>query len=377
MRPFDLTPLTTEMTATLRRLAEIESPTLDKGAVDRFSAALAAELRTLGGEITVFPQTTAGDHMVARFNLPQPAADTAPVVLLLAHMDTVHEMGTLARFPVVEENGRLHGPGVFDMKGGIVNALFALRTLQETDVRRPVMALFTSDEETGSATSRPLIEALAQQAGVVFVLEPAMLGGALKTSRKGTGDIILTTHGLAAHAGADHEKGRNAIEELAHHILAVQKLTDYSRGTTTNVGVVRGGSRPNVVPDEAVANVDFRVMVPEELARLQAWAAGLQPVIPGCTVQASAIADRPPMPRNETMIATFQKAQAIGRRQGLELKETSTGGGSDANFISPLGVPVLDGLGVCGDGAHSEREHVLVASLPERAALLAALIAGW
>ena len=379
----DFTPSTGEMVALLQRLAGIESPTTAKVAVDRLGAALADELRPLGAELTIYPQAAVGDNLLAQFN-PHPellAADQKPL-LVLCHMDTVHELGTLERFPVRVEGDVLRGPGVFDMKGGIVVLLFALRRLREISggslpLRRPLWTLFTSDEETGSQTSRPLIESLARQAAGVFCLEPALSGGELKTSRKGTGEIVLTTHGRAAHAGSDHAQGRNAIEELAHHILSVQKLTDYTRGTTTNVGIVQAGSRTNVVPDEARAFVDFRISDSAEVARLQAWAAGLQPVIEGCTVQAEVSTNRPPMPRDATMVLAFQKAQAIGRKLGLELGEGAAGGASDANFVAPLGVPVLDGLGVRGDGAHSEREHTLIASLPERAALLAALLMEW
>jgi glutamate carboxypeptidase len=382
----DFTPYTGEMVALLRRLAEIESPTTVKTAVDRLGAFLAGELGRLGGEVTVYPQAAAGDHLVAKF--PGANGQLKPLVIL-AHMDTVHELGALARFPVRLEQkddtlkgAILHGPGVFDMKGGIAVFLSAIRRLKEigggvAPLPRPVVALFTSDEETGSDTSRPLIEALAQGAEAVFVLEPAFNNGELKTSRKGTGEIVITAGGRAAHAGSDHGKGRNAIEELAHHILSVQKLTDYSRGTTTNVGIVQAGSRSNVVPDEAVALVDFRILLPEEVVRLQEWAANLRPVIAGCTVQATVTTNRPPMPRDVVMALAFQKAQRIGGELGLELGEASTGGASDANFVAPLGIPVLDGLGVRGDSAHSEREYMLVDSLPERAALLAALMTHW
>jgi glutamate carboxypeptidase len=379
----DFTPLTGEMVALLQRFAEIESPTTSKAAVDRFGAAVAEELRPLGAGLTLYPQAAAGDALLAKFNpLPDLQSGDQRPLLTLAHLDTVHELGTLGRFPVRVEGESLHGPGVFDMKGGIVALIFALRRLREISggalpLRRPLWALFTSDEETGSETSRPLIESLARQAAGVFTLEPAMSGGELKTSRKGTGEIVITARGRAAHAGSDHAKGRNAIQELAHHILAVQKLTDYGRGTTVNVGVVHAGTRTNIVPDEARAEADFRVSDAAEVARLQAWAAKLRPVIEGCTVEAQVSTNRPPMPRDAVMALSFQKARAIGRKLGLELGEGGTGGASDANFVAPLGVPVLDGLGVRGDGAHSEREHTIIASLPERAALLAALLMEW
>ena len=364
---------TAPILALVRRLAQIESPSTDKAAIDRLGAVLAAELRDLGAAVASDPQPAAGDNLVARWG-SGPGG-----ILVMCHMDTVWDLGTLERMPLLEREGRLYGPGVCDMKGGIALFLSVLRLLKARDrwPRRPLTALLTSDEETGSLSSRPLIEDLARQAGLVLCLEPAMVNGALKTARKGTGDLSITVHGRAAHAGVDHEKGRNAIEELAHHILSVQRLTDYASGTTVNVGVVRGGTRSNVVPDEAHAEVDFRIAVSSEVARLEAWAAGLQPVIPGASVNASVTVNRPPMPRDAVMAAAFQRAQALAGELGLSLKEGSTGGGSDANFVAPLGVPVLDGLGVVGDAAHSEREHLVIASLPERAALLAALLTEW
>jgi glutamate carboxypeptidase len=361
------------MLALLKRMAEIESPTINKAAVDRLGAFIAAELSSLGAAVTIHRQPLAGDHLEAQWG------EGPGGLLVLCHMDTVHEIGTLARFPVRESDGRLYGPGVEDMKGGIAVFLAAVRRLQAQKLMpaRPLTALITSDEETGSSTSRSLIERLGRKAAAVFCLEPALPNGAIKTARKGTGSIDLVARGRAAHAGADHEKGHNAIEELAHHILSAQRLTDYARGTTANVGVVRGGTRPNVVPEEARAEVDLRITSSAEAERLRAWAASLRPVLEGTTITAAISFDRPPMPRDATMAASFLKAQGIAAGLGLSLSEGATGGGSDANFVAPLGVPVLDGLGVRGEGAHSEREYMLIDSLPERAALLAELIQVW
>jgi len=362
-----------DMLALLKELAEIESPTTNKAAVDRAGDFIAARLQPLGAAPTLHRRAEAGNHLEARWG------EGPGGILILCHMDTVHEMGTLARFPVSESDGKLHGPGVEDMKGGIAVCLSAIAFLQARRLMpaRPLTALFTSDEETGSLTSRALVGELARQAAVVFCLEPALPSGALKTARKGTGSIYLTARGRAAHAGADHEKGCNAIEELAHHILAAQRLTDYARGTTANVGLVSGGTRPNVVPDEARAEVDLRIMRPEEADRLKAWAAAVRPVLRGAAITATVDFDRPPMPRDAVMAATFHKAQALALRLGLTLTEGGTGGGSDGNLAAALGVPVLDGLGVRGDGAHSEREFMWIDSLPERTALLAELIRAW
>jgi glutamate carboxypeptidase len=362
-----------QIKALLTDLVQIESPSTHKVAVDQLGQRIIDELIALDAEIQVFPQAQAGNHLAGRWGRGPGG------LLLLCHMDTVYDMGTLVHQPLYESGGKLFGPGVMDMKGGIVILLTVLRMFREQRIwpDRPVNVLFTSDEEVGSLTSRALIENEARQAGMVFCLEPALASGAIKTARKGTGDIEIHVKGVAAHAGVDHEKGRNAIEELAHHILAAQKLTDYNRGTTVNVGVIAGGTRTNVVPDEAHALVDFRVTNMDEVERLETWTSSLSPYLPGTSVSAVLTLNRPPMPRNQTMAHAYQKAQAIAQEIGLQLTEGSTGGGSDANFVAPLGTPVLDGLGGVGDGAHSEREYVLVESLAERAALLAALLLNW
>lgn len=370
----DFAQHTGEMVEMLKQFIEIESPSTDKAAVDRLGAVIAGELRKLGATVTVDEQTVAGNNLYGRWG-----ATGRDGLLLLCHLDTVYDLGTLARQPIREAQSKLYGPGAIDMKASLVIALTALKLLRANRLwpERPVTALFTSDEEIGSVHSRALIERLARGSALVLCLEPCLPDGSLKTARKGIGEMIITTRGRAAHAGADHENGRNAIEELAHHILAVQALTDYARGTTLNVGVVSGGRRSNVVPDEARAEVDFRVAVPEEAERLAEWMRARQPVTRGASVTITGGLIRPPMPRDATMGATFVRAQQIAAGLGLKLGEGSTGGGSDANFVAPLGVPVLDGLGALGNGAHSEREHVVIESLPERAALLAALLSAW
>lgn len=370
----DFAERTSEIVELLQHLVQIESPSTDKAAVDRLGAFVVDALRQLGAAVVVEEQAAAGNNLYGRWG-----TSGRDGLLLLCHMDTVYDLGTLARQPLREADGKLYGPGIIDMKASIAMALVALRMLKAHRrwPPRPVTALFTSDEEIGSEHSRPLIERLAREAALVLCLEPCLPNGALKTERKGIGGMTIVTRGRATHAGADHEGGRNAIEELAHHILAAQKLTDYDRGTTVNVGVVSGGTRSNVVPDAARAEVDFRVASPAEAERLQRWMQTRTPVLEGTQVVVTGGLNRPPMPRDETMIATFKRAQQIAATLGLKLTEGSTGGGSDANFVAPLGVPVLDGLGAQGNGAHSEREHVIIASLPERTALLAALISEW
>ena len=370
----DFQPYTGGMLDLLRKLVEIESPSTSKGAVDRLGARLQEELRNLDAAVTVSEQAKTGDHLLATWNTGQ-----EDEILILCHMDTVFAAGTLKEMPARLEDGIFYGPGALDMKSGIVIVLAALRLLQQTGnfPRRAISLLLTSDEEIGSNTSRALIEEQAMRASLVLCMEPAMADGSLKTWRKGTGSIKISAQGRAAHAGVDHEKGVNAIEELAHHVLSVQKLTDYARGTTVSVGKISGGTRTNVVPERASAVCDLRIAVPEEIERIQEWARTRTPVLQGAQVRVTVDTNRPPMPRDARMAVTFQKIQALSSQLGLQLGEGGTGGASDANFVAPLGIPVMDGLGAVGEGAHSEREFLRVDSLPERAALLAAILTGW
>lgn len=370
---FDFSERTEALVALTQRLVEIESPSTNKAAVDRVGAAVTEELRRLGAIVTVDTQTAAGNNVIGQWGQGKDG------LLLLCHMDTVHDIGGLARNPVRVANGKLYGPGTQDMKASIAMTFTALAALRDKRQwpPRPVTALFTSDEEIGSDGSRALIERLAQDAALVLCLEPCLSDGALKTWRKGVGDFEIIARGKATHAGADHENGRNAIEELAHHVLAIQQLTDYEQGTTLNVGVIHGGTRSNVVPDEARLHVDMRAKTPEEAERVTQWMKSLKPVLNGVTLEVTGGLNRPPMPHNDTMKTTFARAQQIAANLGLKIGEGGTGGGSDANFVAPLGVPLLDGLGPLGNGAHSEREHVVIASLPERTALLAGIMSVW
>ena len=378
----DFASRTPQMLALLKQLVEIESPSHDKPGVDRVASVVAAECRRMGAQVEVVPQAGAGDQVIARWGPhPRPLSHGergAKSILLLSHMDTVFPVGTLTKMPFVEKDGKIFGPGTSDMKGGIVVALTAIAAALEIGgLPRPVTALFTSDEETGSHASRALIEKLARESVLVLVLEPGLPDGAVKTWRKGVGGFTVRVRGRAAHAGGDHEKGRNAIEEIAHQVLAIQKLTDYARQTTLNVGVIRGGTASNVVPDEAVAEVDLRVMQPGEAERIAAAMQGLRPVLEGTSLEVSGELNRPPMPCDDRMKATFEKVKAIAAGVGIDLKASGTGGGSDANFVAPLGIPVLDGLGPAGEGYHSEREYIFADSLPERAKLLAAILGEW
>ena len=373
----------------LKRLVETESPSHVKAAVDRVGAIVAEEARRLGAQVEIIPNRETGDHILLHFALPKEHRDGGSgavgevespnnkPILLLCHMDTVFPLGTIDKFPYREAGDKIMGPGTQDMKAGIVIALAAIEEAQQSGRRRPIQLLCTSDEETGSLTSREHIERLAREAALVLVLEGGLAGGALKTWRKGVGEFWVRAKGRAAHSGADHEKGRNAIEEMAHQVIAIQKLTDYSRQTTLNVGVIEGGTVSNVVPEEALIQVDVRVMQPGEWERLEAEMNKLKPALDGTSIAISGGLNRPPMPFDETMKATFEKASIIAAQIGMELKAGGTGGASDANFVAPLGIPVLDGLGAVGEGYHSDREFIFAASLEERARLVAALLRHW
>ncbi len=359
----------------LRELVEIESPSEDKTAVDRVGARVADWMRAAGGAVQIFPQTLVGDAVLGRW---KGAAGRKPITLL-CHMDTVWPVGTLAQRPPRVEGERFYGPGAYDMKGGIAIALAAIKGLGEIGIPTisPITLLCTGDEEIGSNASRPLIENLAAESELVIVLEPAMPGGVLKTARKGVGDYHVRAKGRAAHAGADHQKGINSIEEMAHQVIAIQALTDYGRGTTVSVGLIQGGMASNVVPAECEITVDFRVAVPEEAERLHQALHDLKPALPGAELEIEGGINRPPMVRDAQMVKTFAKTRRIASQHGLDLAEASTGGASDGNFTAALGIPTLDGMGVDGDGGHAVYEHVVIPSLSSRTILLAALLVEW
>ncbi len=360
-----------DMTALLIKLVELESPSSHKPSLDALGAFLAAELGRLGAQVDVLRQTDAGNHVRARWNEGHPAG-----ILLLCHMDTVWDVGTLAARPLRIEEGKLYGPGAEDMKGGIVIALWAVQALRELgllpDIR--ITLLLNSDEEIGSHTSRAVIESEARTHSAVFVLEPPEPPGNIKTRRKGVGEFSVRVTGLATHAGADHAKGVNAIEELAHQILTIQSFTDYESGTTLNVGEVGGGTRSNVVPAEAWANVDVRIVRAEEGPKIEAKMKGLKAHNPKAILEVTGGINRPPLVRTSQIAALFSKAKEIAAGLGIEVDETGTGGASDGNFTAAMGIPTLDGMGVVGDGGHALSEHAVLSSLPERAAILAAML---
>jgi glutamate carboxypeptidase len=354
----------------VEELASFESPTDDKPAVDRCGQRLADRLNQLGAVVSSVSSSGVGDHIMATFG------SGSRQILLLGHIDTVWPLGQLERMPVRREHGRLHGPGVYDMKAGIGIATLATRAVlcrRRLESTRLVM-LWTTDEETGSQSSRALIEAQAKKSDAVLVFEPALSDGGLKTSRKGCGQYELIAHGISAHAGVDPRKGVSAIREIARQILALETLQDLDRGVSVNVGLVLGGSRANVVPEEARVTIDVRVPTKKDADRFNRSMHALTPQIPGARLTVTGGFERPPMERTAGVAQLFAIARSVADELEMTLTEGGTGGGSDGNFTAALGVPTLDGLGAIGDGAHALHEHAVIEALPGKAALVAGII---
>ena len=349
----------------------MESPTDAKPLVDRFGRFVASRFEELGGRIEFQPQDHFGDHLRVSFGGPSDGR-----ILLLGHLDTVWPPGEIRRRPFAVNGNIASGPGIFDMKAGIWlmwMALSALRQLRGGPIR-PVGILLTSDEEMGSESSRSLIEAEARCSSTVFVLEPSLPGGALKTARKGVGRFTVRAIGRAAHAGVEPTKGVNAVEEMAHQVLQLQHMSDPSSGTTVTVGRIQGGTRANVVPAGAEVEVDVRVSSREAGERVSAAIHSLSPVVGGARLEVAGGINRPPMERNPDTARLFAEARRVASAMDKSLEEGSTGGASDGNLTAALEIPTLDGLGAVGDGAHRVTEHVEIDQLPWRAALVAGLI---
>jgi glutamate carboxypeptidase len=363
------------MTRLLGQLVRAESPSLDKAAVDRFGAIVAAECKRRGARVTMLRQRRAGDHVRAEWY--RPGKRGAGQVLVLGHLDTVYALGTLSRMPFRISRGRAYGPGAFDMKGGLVIGLFAMDALAAMSIqpRKRIVFLFTSDEEIGSGTSRALIERESRRSDAVLVLEPA-LGpkGHVKTGRKGIGEIEIVATGRAAHAGLNPEDGINAIEEISLQIARLSRWNQPRRGITVSAGVTEGGTRTNVVPERARVVVDVRAASAADMRTLEKKFRALRPILRGAKLQIRGGFNRPPLERKMSA-ALYSQAHGLAKEMGLALGEASVGGGSDGNFTAALGIPTLDGLGAVGEGAHSRDENAVVRSLPERAALVAGLLA--
>ena len=361
-----------EIVRTIREFAAIESPSDNKLAGDRMGALLAARFEALGGRAHIHRAEDFADSVQIDF----PGREKINPVLLLGHFDTVYPLGTLATMPCQVVGGRLHGPGVLDMKSGIALMLYAIEALQtwHRGVPRPVTVLLVSDEEVGSHSSRKITETLARESAAVLVLEPAGPRGAVKTARKGVGEYILNVKGVAAHAGLDPGKGRSAIVELARQITAVSKMNDLRRGLSVNPGVIYGGTRTNVIAAQASVEIDVRIKNARQAATLARKFRSLKPFDKHCTLSIKGGVNRMPMERNAGVVALYRKAQVVARQIDWELEEAAVGGGSDGNFTAGMGIPTLDGMGGVGEGAHAVHEHILISELPRRALLLAGMI---
>lgn len=364
---------TEEMCNYLQELVEMESPSMNKQLVDQVAEWLAKNFQNLtGGSAEIIQDNTFGNHVKCQWG------NGEKQILVLGHMDTVWPEGTIETMPFRIKDDKVFGPGVFDMKGGLIQGLFALKALKELEItlNKKVVFLIDSDEEIGNPSSRAIIEKEAKKSDAVFVLEPAIgKKGSLKTSRKGVGIFHLEVTGIAAHAGIEPQKGVSAIEELAHQIIKIQSMNDLEKGTTFNVGTISGGSTINVVPEKAYAEVDVRVKTKSEMEKAIASLQKLKPVLKGTSVSITGGANRMSLERTEEVAALFRKAkQLAGQYLHIELTERGTGGGSDGNLTAPF-APTLDGLGAVGDGAHANHEHLLVNHMPKRSALLAMLLA--
>jgi glutamate carboxypeptidase len=356
-----------------RKLVLAESPSTEKAAVDACMAVAAQRARQLGGRVEMYRRLRFGDVMEARFG---PRRRGEKPLLLLGHLDTVWPLGTLKTMRWRVAEGRLWGPGVLDMKAGVAMALTALELLSEAGLLgHQAVLMLTGDEEVGSPESRAAIERVAASCGAVLVMEPAQ-GLAYKTSRKGTGNWRIEVKGVAAHAGVDFEKGANALRELARAIETVSGWTDLKRGLTVSADMAGGGTASNVVPAEAWAEVDVRIARAADGARMARRFAGLKAVDKRCTLTATGGINRPPMERTQGTLRLFATARELAAQIGLALEEASTGGGSDGNFTSAMGIPTLDGMGAVGEGAHARHESVMVEELAVRTAMIAGMMAG-
>ena len=364
----------------LKALVSVESPSDDKAAVDRASKLVAGWLQALGGKVRWHKRKQVGNLLEARFR--GSGQQSSKPILLLGHLDTVWPMGTLAAMPfraapVRSAMPRVFGPGVYDMKAGVVMAVHAMAILRDANISTPpVIVLLNSDEEIGSPHSRAVTEKLAQECAAVFVLEPAQgPQGACKTARKGVGSYIVHVQGVAAHSGVDFEKGHSAVLELARLIEKISRFTNLKIGLTVNPGTIQGGTRVNVVAAEAQAEIDVRIARMRDAVKIEKLFRALRPTDRACTLQITGGINRPPMERSRGTVQLFHQARELAHEMGFELEEASTGGGSDGNFTAALGIPTLDGMGAVGEGAHATHESILLEALAPRTALLAAMIA--
>ena len=370
-----LAPRLPQMLAVLRAFVLAESPSLEKSPADRCCAIIAKEWRKRGPRVERLAQTHRGGHL--RITWQPQNSRPAGQLLVLGHYDTVYATGTLASMPFRISAGKTYGPGTLDMKAGIVQALFALEALLQiqTPLRKRLVFLWTSDEEIGSDSSRKLIEAEARRSDAVFVLEPAFgPRGLLKTARKGVGEAEMIVRGRASHAGLAPQEGVNAVHELAQQITRLQQWNDLRRGISVNADVIEGGTRVNVIAERARAVIDLRALRLSDMRQLEKRLRALRPLTSGARLEIRSVFNRAPMER-KVSAALFSRAKSLAAQMGLLIGDCIAGGGSDGNLTAAVGIPTLDGLGAVGDGAHSAHEHIITKTMPQRAALLAALLA--
>jgi glutamate carboxypeptidase len=360
------------MVQTIREFVEVESPSDNKAAGDGMGALLAARFNEIGGRSRLHRTSEYADNLQIDF----PGREDQEPVLLLGHFDTVYPLGALSTMPCHTEDGRLYGPGVLDMKSGIALMMYAIQALQTWHgmLPRPITVFLVSDEEVGSSSSRKITEELARASAAVLVLEPAAGHGAVKTARKGVGEYTLTVNGVAAHAGLDPAKGHSAIVELAHQITAISKFNDLHSGVTVNPGIVRGGTRTNVIAAEAVVEIDVRIQKASQARGLDRKLRALRARDKRCKLIVEGGINRMPMERTPGVAALYKRAKGIAQQIGWKLDEAAVGGGSDGNFTAGIGIPTLDGMGGAGAGAHALHEHIVISELPRRALLLAGMI---
>ncbi len=359
----------------LKELVIRESPTPDKAAVDQLGEFIADQLNLSGAEVITYPREEVGDILYAAWN----GSASGQPILLMAHMDTVWPVGTLQDMPLWQSGARLYGPGILDMKAGIALIIktMGLLHLHGGLPRRPIWALFTTDEERGSIHCRELIEKIAANVGLALVFEPATQGEMVKTSRRGTARYTVHIEGRPAHSGEEPEKGLNAIHEAAHQILRLAEWDTPEEGTSVAVNLISGGTAVNIIAPHAEFTVDLRFTTQAEADRLIDLIHDLTPVHYGIRLSVEGGVWRPPMERNELMVKTYDQLAKLAGQLGLPVGEELTGAGSDANFTAAMGIPTLDGLGARGEGMHAENEHIIITSLPRRAALLASVLQNW
>jgi glutamate carboxypeptidase len=366
-----------ELLALTSALVETESPSGDKDGSSAVVSLLAGAAGTIGSVNSVerIASDEFGEHV--RIRAFGGSDEGAAPIMILGHTDTVHPRGSIKERPWRTEGNRIYGPGIFDMKANCALALEALRACEATGIcpQSPIVILLTCDEETGSPGGRGLVEAEAKNARAVLVLEPPASSGRVKTARKGTGMFTIEVQGRASHAGLDPEKGVSAVLELAKQTISLHELNNLAAGSTVNVTVVGGGTHSNVVPAEARAEVDLRFSTIVEGQRIENIIRNLKPFDERAKLVVTGGINRPPLERTEKVLALYEQARGIASMLDFDLGEASVGGASDGNFVGALGVAVLDGLGIEGDGAHAAHEHIVIDDIPVRGALLAGLIA--